>query len=345
MSVTGPPEDTLMSVSTSIHVPSRKRYGFSVTELLVVIGIIVLLVGLLLVALNNVRNSAKRTQTESTMNSFAAACDGFQIEHGFYPGVVPEQILAQDPQISGTENALLHLMGGFVREEDLGAAYASYDHNGEDSASEWREKAFSHNGGTYRIKINTRRIGDGPMINGTPYAPYFTPSDRELGRMLGEQVNEDPNLMLPDLMDSWGQPIIYVRQVRKRGPLTGDLAAKPQFLSGSIAPYLGSTDLGEQGRSQRLLTNPEDQPYSILNDSSADPDVTLARVLVHPALQDTPRGAYMLLSAGPDGIYLSSQDGPGSPNSYVGDITDTTTYPASVDIIAEYDDVRIFGGG
>ena len=54
----------------------------------------------------------------------------------------------------------------------------------------------------------------------------------------------------------------------------------------------------------------------------------------------------MLLSAGPDGIYLATTDGPGTPKSPVDDLDDPPdTYPLSLDIVAEYDDVRVFGGG
>ncbi|MHC4219555.1 MAG: type II secretion system protein, partial [Planctomycetota bacterium] len=87
------------------------------TELMVVIGIIAVLAGILLTAMGGVRRRAMSTQTESTMQEFAKACEAFQIEHNRYPGLVPEQVLADIDTtsvlpISGTENALLDLMGG-----------------------------------------------------------------------------------------------------------------------------------------------------------------------------------------------------------------------------------------
>ena len=107
--------------TSSLHSPQARRdshRGFSMTELLVVIGVIAVLAGLLLAAMGGVRRRALGTQTESTMQQFARACDAFQLEHGFYPGVSPDEILAGatggkgTPVITGTENALLHMLGG-----------------------------------------------------------------------------------------------------------------------------------------------------------------------------------------------------------------------------------------
>lgn len=320
--------------------PSKQHHnGFSITELLVVIGIIVLLAGILLVALGNVRDKAKRTATEGIMNSFAAACDTFQLEHGRYPGVVPDRILAEDPyQISSTENALLELMGGFVREADF--ADTSIYANDYTTADGWEEIVIAGPNGNYRIKVNRSRIGEGPIIDGTPYPPYFTPKSDEVAVMIGEQIGEPANRKLPDLLDDWGQPILYLRQTRTRGPLAADIGnANPQFYREVILPYVESTELGELGIDQ---TKPvTSRPFSVLNEVAVDQWETLAQVLRHPALPETARGAYLLVSAGPDGIYFSSHDGPGSPSNPVSDIT---TMP-SASIVEEYDDVRIFGGG
>src|SRR5262245_11450634 len=79
-----------------------RHRAFSITELLVVIGIIVLLVGLLLPALAAAQQKAKAVSTTGTAEQFALACESFHQKFGFYPGVVPENILAADPKISGT---------------------------------------------------------------------------------------------------------------------------------------------------------------------------------------------------------------------------------------------------
>lgn len=323
--------------------PVGHRAGFSITELLVVIGVIVLLVALLLVALNAVQNKAKTVKTQARMNQFSGACDSFQIDHGFYPGAVPEEVLAQDPQISGTENALLHLMGGVVREEDHPLDYGTYA-----KADGWVEIPFNYSGGTYNIKVNTDLMGEGPTIDGKPYSPYFTPGPGELAITEGQVANGggDPLQNIPDLIDAWGQPIGYIRQVRRSGPLTPDGGnVAPQFYLDPLDPYLDSEGLGEFGLNQTITSGNKD--YSILRGAFTNHNKILAQIIRHPGMgadddpfNGTPRGAYYLFSAGADGIFFSRKDGPGSSSDPVDDIT---TLPPKV--VEEYDDVVYSGGG
>ena len=332
----------------SIH--RTRLSGFSLIELMVVISIIAVLVGLLLVALGRVRTAASITKTKNTMQQFAAACDQFQQEYGRYPGVIPEPVLASLPNnpLSTTENALLELMGGYrvlkPGEENIPAIKDDYD-------------AYSGTvialGPVWRLKVDVNRIGEGPFIDGKANGPFLAPDENAFGLVSGQALGASFNaLELPDLLDDWGQPIIYLRRLRSRGPLVSDDPADlPQFLIAGLDGYLKSTGLGELGQNQDYDSSPGG---SILTDSLTDFEINYAYVLRHPALgssdpndvmeTSTARGAYVLISAGPDGIFFSAQDGPGAPGDEV------TALGGNPDInpdraVDEYDDIRIFGGG
>ena len=329
------------------HHTGRGR-AFSMTELLVVIAIIAVLAGILLVALKGVRERALATQTRATMQGFSKACDSFQIEHGRYPGIIPETILAANPEISGTENALLDMMGGVIRGDD--PRYDEAPFNG------WQEIIINDTD-LGKIRVNKQLIGNGPEINGRPYSPYFTPKGDELVVAKGqgsECCDCDPPVgpCLPDLIDAWGQPIVFVRRARAVGPLVGDpVDAAPQFMVGTILPYVTSTALGEFGRNQ--VYNASDNPGgSILAGPSLyDRDATFAQIIRHPSfgepdepLTGTARGAYVLISAGKDGIYFSRKDGPGTPAVPVSNIINHPEF-GNPQVVEEYDDIRLFGGG
>ena len=333
-----------------------RRAGFTLTELLVVIAIIALLAGVLLTAMRTVRKRARAMQTQSTMLEFSNACEAFQIDHGRYPGMIPDAVLADytgiDESPSSTELALLELMGGYrvLSPFDVsGPVVDEYDNFG-DCGDNIICVTFGTGTNLWKLKIDLLRIGEGPVIDGKPFAPYFTPNGRQLGATRGQVTSSTGisiSIGLPDLLDGWGQPILYARQLRSIGPLVSDDPSdNPQFLLAGITPYTSSEALGELGENQ--TSSGGNVRYSIFNASGTDPAKTLAQIIRHPAfgeaddpLNGTARGAYALLSAGADGIFFSRMDGPGSRTAPIEDIV--TDYSPS--IVDEYDDLRIFGGG
>src|SRR5689334_11751015 len=65
----------------------RARRAFTLVELLVVIGIIALLIGILLPALNRARESARQVKCLSNMRQLSSAVLMWATEHhGFLPG-------------------------------------------------------------------------------------------------------------------------------------------------------------------------------------------------------------------------------------------------------------------
>lgn len=345
---------------------ARARGGFTMTELMVVIGIIAVLAGLLLVAMKGVRARALFTKTQSVMQQFRSACDSFQMEHARYPGIIPESVFADAsvnpvPPISGMENALLDLMGGAY-------VYNQYLAPDPDFASLPLDPALTFGSTDWQLRADINAIGEGPLINGTRYAPYFTPDDATLQAVRGQvgvgggsppKFNGNER-ELPDLIDAWGQPIIYVRAARASGPLVDDgTSALPQFSRTTMMPYLESDSLGPFGRNQKYDPG-SNKGGSILNGpNGSESDLMFGQIIRHPAFSSssiatdhvnvyngTPRGGYVLFSAGPDGIFFSAADGPGSLQEPVGgsdyDLDDFLG--DGHEAVSAFDDLRVFGG-
>lgn len=316
------------------------RSGFTLTELLVAIGIIALLIAILLPALAKALQRAKATQTLSTMQEFSKACDAFHQEFGRYPGIVPEAILASDPKITGTENALFHLMGGAVDQDD--PAYGSFS-----SGSGWTEIVFGSSPNTFAIKVNPQKLGEGPRVGGKQYPPFFAPKSAEVQptRHVTSVGGPGPTPDLPDLVDAWGQPILYIRALRDAGPLVGSASTAQFSRAGAMGYYDGIVELGELGKSQETSV--------LAIGSAAQREASLAQLIRSPAigagdqpLTGAPRGRYVLVSAGPDGIFLSSTQVKNPANgSAITDIVGASSNPAGPDVIKFYDDIVVAGGG
>lgn len=331
------------------------RAAFSLTELLVVIAIIILLVGLLLVALKQVQVKVKRTRTERVMQQFANACIAFQAETGRYPGVIPDDVLAAaaNPPISCTENALLDLAGGFrlVSPFDPPGGVVDQDYMSYLSSAPPAPQpppvqlVFVSPAGQWKLVIAKHRLGEGPVINGKPHAPFFTPGRDDFQPVEG-QVGEPSANFLPDLVDAWDHPILYIKRVRDRGPLLQDnpgppQTPAPQFLMAGMNAYL----------SMQAESNSVFSTAAGLTDTQKRN--VWAAILGHPAfyksaspLYGQTRGEFMLLSAGPDGVFFATTDGPGSHAVPISNMNvDNLIINAGPKVIDEFDDVRWYGGG
>ncbi len=281
---------------------NHKKPAFTIVELLIVVTIIALLVGILVPAINKVKENAKTVATSAQLNAIARACDAYkaQFHNQGYPGYITDSQVENNNNFSANENLVISLLGGVI----------PLDRADEDMT-------ISSTG----TKIFFDDIGRGPAIrSGRRYGAFYQPQDDELKALDNTGSSEDN---MPELVDkSTGMPILYYRaQKAQSRPVTPALSTSQGYFSLSTnADYTNALNLtsadGEEfnQREFSLLSS-----TNVGDDTAAD---NLAWNIINRSLSSVENGTsnsangsndvvnagFVLISAGNDGIYFNELD-------------------------------------
>lgn len=136
-----------------LHFIARRNGGFSMIELMIVVGIMVILAGMLIGSLPGIQSRVNRNKVETFIAELESGLSKYQIDHGSYPLNEP----TGDRDSAGVEGAAVlykHLSGDwdlngevdFEKNEKVYVAKLDYDSNRES-----REPRSMSIGGKYMV--------------------------------------------------------------------------------------------------------------------------------------------------------------------------------------------------
>lgn len=90
-----------------VQVEMKRRSGFTLIEIIIVVTVIVILMGLVLGVAGPVQESGRRSRAQAEIAALETALTRFEIDHGFYPNAMGISRLAGDTFYNGDPNTYL----------------------------------------------------------------------------------------------------------------------------------------------------------------------------------------------------------------------------------------------
>ena len=302
--------------------PARRaplRRGFTLVELLTVIGIIILLLAILLPVVSQVRVRANVANTQQQMSRIMSACVNYYHEFNAYPGPIADSQLSNTgingaKQITSSENLVLGLLYYLQPPPRIGqpATFVPDSPTGTQTKS-------SHD------PIGLNPLHPGVSYHFIDYLPdELTPSPPGTASSLlyaGGQKGNPADSVVPEFLDKIPDPmpILYLRAHpgAPNGPANTVATADntTQYNYSQLASY-GCTVRGSSGATWMPFDAKELQQLNKLKTNNqlasdvSDPFLNFNDYFLNPNIANVPRGkdGFILISAGADRTYGTKDD-------------------------------------
>lgn len=300
------------------------RPAFSLIELVVVIGIIVLLISILLPALSVARRASKVSAANSQFNEVSNAIALFKQDQNRLPGFFSARDLGDTNNAAQStggftpmQNAMLELVGGIAKDQNASGA-----------------DVVMVGPPTKKIKVRVDSQSGLPTEN---LAKYFQPKTtyfkKQDGVSGGKRQGDPLNASLADFIDPFGQPVLMWmadptaagtiqslsgandNALARTGAPTGASTPPARFYWASNGAFLANNAtlfVGDQRKLQ--VTNSfitADNANFVKNLSVLLGSPTGAANVAGPYDQIVPatiRGSYILHSSGPNFYYMGLKE-------------------------------------
>jgi len=282
-----------LKLKTLHPAPAGLRLGFTMTELILVITIIVVLLGLLLPVIGKVRAAGQRTRSEAVIRNIANAIGAYQMQFRAYPGVYANVDVARAGgagTVTSSENLLLSLVGGMVSTSNPGVT---------PSVVVYQTNLL---GTGPRNLLNNQGKQFPPFIEGAAWTDASTSGTGGHFKDGSDSLATDTDI--PEFLDGYQAnplPVLYLRaNIGKTGIASADLTT--QYDASELYPYTQHLGSGSSHGLRNLGLDTDPLLSNAPNDA-----IPYLRSTTIPSGPRTP-DSFILIGAGPDRLYGTADD-------------------------------------